>query len=90
MPVIVSDLAEQGMSTRAIAPVVGVQHSAVAKALRAAGVSVGHTSPASPAEPTFDDTPDWDPVGLPRHHAFFCFFSFSSRVGSRWSPGGSS
>lgn len=60
--VIVSDLAEQGMSTRAIAPIVGVQHSAVAKDLRAAGVSPGHTSPDSPAEPTFDPTPDWDPV----------------------------
>lgn len=35
----------QGMSTRAIAPTVGVQHSAVAKDLRRAGVSDGHTSP---------------------------------------------
>lgn len=62
MPVIISDRAEQGMSTRAIAPVVGVQHSAVAKDLRAVGVSHGHTSPASPAEPTFDETPGWAPV----------------------------
>lgn len=46
---LVGMLSAQGMSTRAIAPTVGVQHSAVAKDLRRAGVSVGHTSPA-PAE----------------------------------------
>ena len=39
------------MSTRAIAPVVGIQHSAVAKDLRREGVSSGHISPA----PTGDD-----------------------------------
>ena len=37
-------LSARGMSTRAIAPTVGVQHSAVAKDLRRAGVSDGHTS----------------------------------------------
>lgn len=43
--VAVRELTKIGMSTRAIAPVVGVQHSAVAKDLRRAGVSDGHTSP---------------------------------------------
>ena len=46
---LVGMLSAQGMSTRAIAPTVGVQHSAVAKDLRRAGVSNGHTSP-EPAE----------------------------------------
>ncbi len=44
---LVGMLTNHGMSTRAIAPVVGVQHSAVAKDIRRAGVSDGHTSPAA-------------------------------------------
>lgn len=90
MPVIVSDRAEQGMSTRAIAPVVGADHVTVSRELRTGVADETPVSPVTPAEPTFDPTPSWDPVGLPRHHAFFCFFSFSSLAGSRWSPGGSS
>lgn len=40
---VVAQLNAAGMSTRAIAPIVGVQHSAVAKDLRKQGVSNGHT-----------------------------------------------
>lgn len=57
--VIVADLAEQGMSTRAIAPVVGVHHDTVASDVRATA-PVGNPTPAPPTEPTFDPTPDWD------------------------------
>lgn len=54
--VIVSDLAEQGMSSRAIAPVVGATHATVQADIRG-----GKNLP--PAEgPTFDPTPSWDPV----------------------------
>lgn len=42
--VIVADLAEQGMSTRAIAPVVGVHHDTVASDVRSA--PVGNPTPA--------------------------------------------
>lgn len=57
--VIVSDLAEQGMSTRAIAPVVGASHMQVGRDLRS---GVTDVPPASTDEPTFDPTPSWDPV----------------------------
>lgn len=56
---LVSMLSAQGMSTRAIAPTVGVQHSAVAKDLRReSGVSGGHTS-AEPAPSGAVDVTDW-------------------------------
>lgn len=61
--VIVSDLAEQGMSTRAIAPVVGATHTTVQADIRG-GRNLPPASPATPAEPTFDETPAWDPVGV--------------------------
>lgn len=58
--VIVSDLAEQGMSTRAIAPVVGANQATVVRDL---GARDANASPAeAPAEPSFDPTPSWDPV----------------------------
>lgn len=57
---IVSDLAEQGMSTRAIAPVVGANQATVVRDL---GARDANASPAeAPAEPSFDPTPSWDPV----------------------------
>lgn len=58
--VIVADLAEQGMSTRAIAPVVGVHHDTVARDVRSAPVV--NTTPTShtPATHTFEPSP-WDP-----------------------------
>lgn len=59
--VIVADLAEQGMSTRAIAPIVGKSVGTV-HADRATGVQRMNTSPATPSEPTFDPTPAWDPT----------------------------
>lgn len=49
---VVELLAGEGMSTRAIAPIVGVQHSAVAKDLRRSGVSTGHTSSSGPSAPS--------------------------------------
>lgn len=48
------------MSTRAIAPVIGVDQKTVSNDLRAPREEV--PSPASPAEPTFDPTPSWDVV----------------------------
>lgn len=57
--VIVSDLAEQGMSTRAIAPVVGASVATVKRDVAAPG---SNEPPAIPAEPRFDPTPDWDVV----------------------------
>lgn len=60
---VVSWLAGQGMSTRAIAPVVGAARNTVMSDLREVAQSEPPASPASPAEPTFDDTPDWDQVG---------------------------
>lgn len=61
--VIVSDLAEQGMSTRAIAPVVGANFATVSRDLATPPVAdATPASPASPAEPTFDPTPSWDVV----------------------------
>lgn len=51
--VIVADLAEQGMSTRAIAPVVGASHMSVARDL--AGAPVTDVTPAP--VPTFDPAP---------------------------------
>lgn len=59
---VVAQLSAAGMSTRQIAPVVGVQYSAVAKDLRNAGVSTGHTSPEPPA----DDARDFTDYGLPK------------------------
>lgn len=63
---VVSWLAGQGMSTRAIAPVVGASKDTVHRDL-AARVSDetpaegSHLRESSPG-PTFDPTPDWDPV----------------------------
>lgn len=57
MQVIVSDLAEQGMSTRAIAPVVGANQATVVRDL---GSRDADASPATLAEPTFDPTPSLD------------------------------
>gem|GEM_PF-5668211 len=53
----------EGMSTRVIAPIVGVQHSAVAKDLRKSGVSDGHTSrytlaPVIQSETSRGETPN--------------------------------
>lgn len=59
--VIVADLAEQGMSTRAIAPVVGVHHDTVARDVRSAPVV--NTTPTShtPTAHTFEPSP-WEPA----------------------------
>lgn len=57
---VVSWLAGQGMSTRAIAPVIGVDQKTVSNDLRAPREEV--SSPPTPAEPTFDPTPSWDPT----------------------------
>ena len=59
--VIVADLAEQGMSTRAIAPVVGAGIGTVSRDLNA-GVPNGTPVAPEPPEPTFDPTPTWDPT----------------------------
>lgn len=58
---VVSWLAGQGMSTRAIAPVVGVDQKTVSNDLRAPREEV--SSPAEPEVPTFDPTPSWDQAG---------------------------
>lgn len=47
------------MSTRAIAPVVGASVATVKRDVAAPG---SNEPPATPAEPTFDPTPDWDLV----------------------------
>lgn len=61
---VVSWLAGQGMSTRAIAPVVGVDQKTVSNDLRSPREeNSSPASPAAPDEPTFDPTPSWDPVG---------------------------
>lgn len=57
--VIVADLAEQGMSTRAIAPVVGVDQKTISNDMRA--MPREESSSPVPA-PTFDPTPAWDPT----------------------------
>lgn len=54
--VIVADLAEQGMSTRAIAPVVGTTKDSVHRDLK-----VSRSATPAPV-PTFDPTPAWDPT----------------------------
>lgn len=59
---VVSWLAGQGMSTRAIAPVVGADHVTVSRDLRAGVADETPASPESPVEPTFDPTPSWDVV----------------------------
>lgn len=59
--VIVADLAEQGMSTRAIAPVVGAPRETVRRMVAEGRDPNGSpASPSTPAEPTFDPTPAWD------------------------------
>ena len=60
--VIVADLSEQGMSTRAIAPIVGASHETVSKDLQSPVRNLTPASPSTPDEPTFDPTPDWDPT----------------------------
>ena len=60
---IVADLAEQGMSNRAIASAAGVTEGTVRNDLRPqVRRSYAPASPATPAEPTFDPTPPWDVV----------------------------
>lgn len=61
--VIVADLAEQGMSTRAIAPVIGKTEGTVWNDLREQVRSdYAPAPPATPTEPTFDPTPGWNPT----------------------------
>lgn len=60
---VVAQLSDAGMSTRAIAPIVGKSPRQVAYD-REAGVQSLHTSP-DPEAPTFDPTPDWDPTPMP-------------------------
>lgn len=59
---VVSWLAGQGMSTRAIAPVVGAARNTVMSDLREVAQSEPPAAPATPSESTFDPTPSWDPV----------------------------
>lgn len=56
---IVADLAEQGMSTRAIAPVVGASQKTVDRDVR---TIAGESSDSPAPVPTFDPTPAWDPT----------------------------
>ena len=64
---VVSWLAGQGMSTRAIAPVVGADHVTVSPDLSARDADASPASPATPDDPTFNPIHSWDVVNSETH-----------------------